>query len=96
MLTEFYKRWPDTPLGLSDHSGKPFPGIIAAYLGVAAIEVHLKFSRWTFGPDAAASLTVEQLAALVEGVRYAEKMRAHPVDKEVMALGLRYEREVFM
>jgi N-acetylneuraminate synthase len=35
-----------------------------------------------FGPDVPVSLVPEELARLVEGVRFIETMRAHPVDKD--------------
>jgi N-acetylneuraminate synthase len=61
------KNFPDCPVGLSDHSGTIYPGIAAAYLGISVLEVHVKLSQWSYGPDAVASITIEQLKALVEG-----------------------------
>jgi sialic acid synthase SpsE len=49
-----------------------------------------------FGPDVVVSLTPDELATLVRGVRFAERMRDHPVDKaavEPQAEGL---RSIFM
>jgi N-acetylneuraminate synthase len=34
-----------------------------------------------FGPDAASSLTIDEIAELVKGVRFIEKANAHPIDK---------------
>src|SRR5690606_4898305 len=73
MLDEF-RRELGVAVGLSDHSATVFPGVVAAYLGAQVIEVHLTLTRRAFGPDVVASLTVEEMAELVRGVRYAEAM----------------------
>jgi N,N'-diacetyllegionaminate synthase len=84
-----------TPVGLSDHSGTIFPGLAAATLGADAIEVHVTFHRGMFGPDVPASITVEELALLAQGVRFVERMRANPVDKDAMAQELAPMRALF-
>lgn len=94
LITEFRDRY-QCPVGLSDHSGRIYPGLAAAALGIAALEVHLVFSRECFGPDVAVSLTSAELRELVEGVRFIEKMCAQPVDKDGMAAKLRPMREAF-
>jgi N-acetylneuraminate synthase len=71
--------------GLSDHSGTMFPGLAAAAGGLDLLEVHVTLSRRAFGPDVPASVTVEELATLVEGIRFVEAMRANPVDKDAAA-----------
>jgi N-acetylneuraminate synthase len=81
VLEAFRKRY-DVAAGLSDHSGKIFPGLAAATLGADVLEVHVALSRRMFGPDVPVSLVPEELALLVEGVRFIETMRAHPVDKD--------------
>jgi N,N'-diacetyllegionaminate synthase len=70
-------------VGLSDHSGTIYPSLaaIAAYKA-QVIEVHLTLSRDMFGPDVVASVTPQELKSLVDGVRFIEKMAAHPVGKE--------------
>ena len=69
-------------VGLSDHSGTIFPGLAAAATGIDVLEVHVTLSRRAFGPDVPASVTVEELTTLVDGIRFIEAMRAHPVDKD--------------
>lgn len=95
VLGEFKRRY-DTAVGLSDHTGTIYPGVCAAYLGAQVIEVHLTLSKHAFGPDVAASLTVEDLARLVEGVRYAEDMRRHSVDKTMVPDEAGEIRPIFM
>lgn len=69
-------------VGLSDHSATIYPGLAAvAAHGAELIEVHLTLSRAQFGPDVVASLTPEELQTLVDGVRFIERMKAHPLDK---------------
>ena len=81
--------------GLSDHSGTIFPGLAAAALGIEALEIHVTMSREMFGPDVPASITTVELKQLVEGVRFIQKMRAHPVDKDLAAEELAPMRKLF-
>jgi N-acetylneuraminate synthase len=96
VLAWLRKNFPFVPVGLSDHSGTIYPGIAAAYLGISVLEVHVKLSDWSYGPDAVASITIDELKTLVEGVRFIQECKANPVDKEQMAKSLAHEREVFM
>lgn len=84
VLEELRSRY-QSPVGLSDHSGTIYPGLAAAALGAQAIEVHICFSRQAFGPDIPASLDLDDLERLCEGVRMIEAMRRSPLDKEAIA-----------
>lgn len=84
MLPYFRERY-GCAVGLSDHSGTIYAGLAAATLGIEALEVHVAFSREMFGPDVPASVTTSELKQLVEGVRFIEKMRSNPVDKNAFA-----------
>ncbi len=94
-LIPFYRARYGTPVGLSDHSGSIYPGLAAAVLGIDVLEVHLALHRDMFGPDVIASVTTEELAQLVEGVRFIEAMRANPVDKDALAGELQPLRALF-
>jgi N-acetylneuraminate synthase len=83
------------PAGLSDHSGTIYPGLAAAAMGCAVLEVHVTLSRKMFGPDVPASLTPEDLEQLVSGVRCIARMQAHPVDKDANAEELGATRRLF-
>jgi N-acetylneuraminate synthase len=85
----------DCFVGLSDHSGTIYPGIAAAAIGVDVVEVHVTMSRGMFGPDVPASITMEQLRELVDGIRFVERMRAHPVDKDSVARDMAPLRDIF-
>ena len=69
-------------IGLSDHSGTIYPGLAAYALGARMLEVHVTLSRYMFGPDVCASVTVEELTQLVRGVRFLEQSMQNPVDKD--------------
>lgn len=94
LLPLFRERY-HVPVGLSDHSGTIYPGLAAATLGMAVLEVHVTLSRDMFGPDVSASLTPAELKQLVAGVRFLERMQANPVDKDCQATELQPLRRLF-
>jgi N-acetylneuraminate synthase len=94
LLDEFRHRY-RCMIGLSDHSGTIYPGLAAATIGIGVLEVHVTFNREMFGPDVPASLTTSDLKQLVEGVRFIERMKAHPVDKDQLAAETRPLRQLF-
>lgn len=59
--------------GFSDHSGDIFACLAAVALGAEIIEFHAVFDKQMFGPDAKASLTIDQIKCLVKGVRQIEE-----------------------
>ena len=83
------------PVGLSDHSGTIFAGLAAATIGCDVLEVHVTLSREMFGPDVPASVTTAELRQLVDGVRFVERMRANPVDKDAAAADVAGMRQLF-
>lgn len=84
-LIPFFRERYRCGVGLSDHSGTIYPGLAAATLGIDVLEVHVTLSREMFGPDVPASLTTAELKELTGGVRFIERMAAHPVDKDASA-----------
>lgn len=84
VLLDYQRRY-RCPIGLSDHSGTPWPGVVAAWHGARVVEVHATLSRDLFGPDVSSSLTIEELGNLVSGVRFAHAMRRNPVEKDAVA-----------
>ncbi|MEQ9397820.1 MAG: N-acetylneuraminate synthase family protein [Longimicrobiales bacterium] len=95
LLADFRTRW-GLPVGLSDHSGTPWPSLAAVALGAEVIEVHATLSRHAFGPDVPASLTPQELGRMVDGIRWLTRARAHPVDKDAVADDLAGMRALFM
>ena len=94
-MIPFFRERYGCSVGLSDHSGTIYPGIAAATLGAEVVEVHVTMSRGMFGPDVPASITMEELRALVDGIRFVERMRASPVDKDAIALEMAPLRAIF-
>jgi N,N'-diacetyllegionaminate synthase len=94
-LLPFFRERYGCPVGLSDHSGTTFAGLAAAALGCDVLEVHVTLSREMFGPDVPASVTTAELRQLVEGVRFIERMRASPVDKDAAAGDVAAMRHLF-
>jgi len=94
MIPLFRERY-ECFVGLSDHSGTIYPGIAAATIGAHIVEVHVTMSRGMFGPDVPASITIEELRQLVDGIRFVERMRAHPVDKDAIARDMAPLRAIF-
>jgi N-acetylneuraminate synthase len=84
-LIPFYRERYACWVGLSDHSATIYPGLAGAALGMDMLEVHVALSREMFGPDVIASVTTQELRQLVDGIRFIERMRAHPVDKDASA-----------
>jgi N,N'-diacetyllegionaminate synthase len=94
LLAAFRERY-GCPVGLSDHSGTIFAGLAAAVVGCDVLELHVALSREMFGPDVPASVTTSELRQLVDGVRFIERMRASPVDKDAAAGDVAAMRQLF-
>jgi N-acetylneuraminate synthase len=88
---ERYECW----VGLSDHSATIYAGLAAVALGIDMLEVHVALSRDMFGPDVVASVTPAELRQLVDGIRFIERMRANPVDKDALAREMAPLRQIF-
>jgi len=84
-MLPFYRERYGCWVGLSDHSATIYAGLAGAATGMDMLEVHVTLSREMFGPDVVASITTAELRQLVDGVRFIERMRAHPIDKNASA-----------
>ena len=94
-LIPFYRERYSCWSGLSDHSATIYPGLAAVAGGCDVVEVHVTLSREMFGPDVVASLTTAELRQLADGIRFIERMRQHPVDKDALARETEALRRVF-
>jgi N-acetylneuraminate synthase len=83
------------PVGLSDHSGTIYASLAAVALGANLIEVHVTLSRNMFGPDVPASIAVEELRELADGIRFIDRALSNPVDKDALAEELGPLRRIF-
>ena len=84
-LIPFYRQRYGCWVGLSDHSATIYPGLAGVAAGMDMLELHVTLSREMFGPDVIASVTTTELRQLVDGIRFIERMREHPVDKDASA-----------
>ncbi|HEY4176155.1 MAG TPA: N-acetylneuraminate synthase family protein [Kofleriaceae bacterium] len=94
VIAELRERY-QAPVGLSDHSATIFAGLAAVSLGANLLEVHVTFTRECFGPDVVASITVDELATMVTGIRFIERALANPVEKNQMAAKLADLKQLF-
>jgi N,N'-diacetyllegionaminate synthase len=72
MMAEMKNRY-QLPIGFSDHSSNIYSGLAAAALGAEILEFHVVFHKKMFGPDAKASLTIEETTEMIKGIRMIEK-----------------------
>jgi N,N'-diacetyllegionaminate synthase len=68
-------------VGFSDHSAKVATCIAATTLGASILEFHVVFDRQLFGPDAKASLTIQETKELVLSVKNIAAALSNPIDK---------------
>ncbi|MEZ4825561.1 MAG: N-acetylneuraminate synthase family protein [Bacteroidia bacterium] len=80
VIPEMQQRY-GLPVGLSDHSGKIYSALAAVTLGASLVEVHAVFHKEMFGPDTKASLTLEEIRQMVEGIRFIETAKNAPANK---------------
>ncbi|PZP53699.1 MAG: N-acetylneuraminate synthase [Micavibrio aeruginosavorus] len=83
------------PVGLSDHSGTPYPSLMAMARGASLIEVHVTFDRRMYGPDAVASITFDELSMLCKARDAFHVIKQNPVDKDQMADRMQQMRNLF-
>lgn len=83
------------PVGLSDHSGTAFPALAALAMGADLVEAHIVLDKRMFGPDTAASLTVEDFKLLTGAKKAFYEMTKSPVDKDEVAASMSEMRKLF-
>lgn len=81
VIQELKERY-NVKVGFSDHSAKISTGIAAIALGAEILEFHVVFHRELFGPDAKASLTIEETNQLVEAVNEIYIAKNNPINKK--------------
>ena len=72
-LVELKKIFPDTVIGLSDHTGDNFTSYAAIALGASIIEKHFIDVNSRQGPDVLASVNTEQMIELINGTNLIHK-----------------------
>ena len=83
----FQKRFPGVMIGFSQNSPWVDPAIAAVALGARIIEQHFTFNRALWGPDHKVSMTPDEFAKMVAGIREiendAEKCAAVATDQKM-------------
>jgi len=72
----------NVPVGYSDHSGDIYACLAAAALGAEIFEFHAVFDKRMFGPDAPASITIDDITRLVKGIRQINTSLQHTAAKD--------------
>lgn len=85
VLDMLRERFPSIQIGLSDHSGTIYPGLAAGAYNIDMVEVHVTFSKRSFGPDVPASLEFDEFKMLADGLEFLARCHSSPVDKNIMA-----------
>jgi N,N'-diacetyllegionaminate synthase len=81
VIAELKNRY-QIPVGFSDHSGNIYACLAAATLGAELFEFHVVFDKRQFGPDTKASITIDETAKMVQGIRDIQAAKTSPVIKE--------------
>jgi N,N'-diacetyllegionaminate synthase len=97
VIAELQSRY-GLPVGFSDHSGVIYPSVAAVALGASLLEFHAVFDRRMFGPDAKASLTIDEIAELVRACKMVQTSVQTTVRKDdtsaVIALKQIFEKSL--
>jgi N-acetylneuraminate synthase len=80
VIRELKKRY-NVKVGFSDHSSSIESSIAAVALGAEILEFHVVFDKEMFGPDARASLTIQETKQLVDAVKKIDIALEKPIDK---------------
>ncbi|MDB3987477.1 N-acetylneuraminate synthase family protein [Candidatus Pelagibacter sp.] len=72
-LIELKKIFPNTVIGLSDHTGDNYTSYAAIAMGASIIEKHFIDNNLRKGPDVSASVNTEQMSELLKGVSLIHK-----------------------
>lgn len=74
-MTQLQEAFPDTVVGLSDHSLNNYACLAATALGACILERHFTDSKYRPGPDIICSMDGAEMAALIQGSREIFQMR---------------------
>lgn len=94
VLSEYKERF-NLDVGLSDHSGTIYPSLAAVTLGATVIEVHVTFDKNMYGFDAKASLDMNELRLLSNGIKFIQNMMSNPVEKNTVSTKIKDYKKLF-
>ena len=82
-------------VGLSDHSGKLSPSLMAISQGISMLEIHLTPHPLFFGPDVSSSLTTEQIKVISDFAHEVEVLNANSRTKDSLFEDASKTRKLF-
>ncbi len=83
IIAEMKQRY-NIPVGFSDHSGNMYACLAAAALGAELFEFHVVFHKQMFGPDAKASIEINGVKKLTEGIKQIQQSLQHNIQKNTV------------
>jgi N-acetylneuraminate synthase len=81
VISELQDRYQNQVIGFSDHSATIAANVAAVACGAEILEFHAVWDKRMFGPDAGASLEIDEIAQLVRDVRRISTALNSPIDK---------------
>jgi N,N'-diacetyllegionaminate synthase len=90
-----YKKKYSSLVGFSDHSGSIWPSVNAMAGGAKVIEVHIKLSQDSFGPDSSSSLLPHQISQICEARDEFYIMNNSNISKDQLSEQLSQTRGLF-
>ncbi len=94
VIDEYKMKFPQIPVGFSDHTSGEWAAIAAYTRGARIIEKHFTLSKKMYGPDAKMSMDPVEMTQLCQSIKLLDEALLHPVDKSKVD-GLENMREVF-
>ena len=90
-----FKKIYSCPIGLSDHSGSIYPGLLALANGVSLLEVHVIKDKNSSNPDVSSSLNLKELNFLCKARDAFYEITSHPIDKDQISSKLKNMKKIF-
>ncbi len=81
IIDQIQEKYPNIPVGLSDHSSGIWAAIGAWMKGAVIIEKHFTLSKQMYGPDAKMSMEPAEMRELCNSIKNLEIALKSPVDK---------------
>lgn len=92
-ITELKEQFPNSVLGLSDHTTSNYPCLAAVALGAAILERHFTDTMERVGPDIICSMDEQNAKSLIQGAQIIKQARGGskgPVEEEKRTIDFAY------
>ena len=81
VIDQIKAKFPNIPVGLSDHSSGIWAAVAAWMKGATIIEKHFTLSKLMYGPDAKMSMEPDEMRCLCDSIKNLQIALENPVDK---------------